>query len=70
MLTRVYKQRRLVAGRAPAVRLRKDLAVFFEFFAPLRFCVAHPRTPLYLPGETKFLYTDGKLVILEKERYG
>jgi hypothetical protein len=56
MLTRVYKQRRLdsqrpvtgpplpdVAGRAPEVRLRKDLAVFFEFFPPLRLCVAHPR---------------------------
>src|ERR1035438_3998735 len=27
----------------PAVRVRKDLADFFEFFTPLHFCVARPR---------------------------
>src|ERR1035438_3603340 len=26
----------------PAVRVRKDLAAFFEFFTPLHFCVARP----------------------------
>src|ERR1039458_7672212 len=26
----------------PEVRVRKDLAAFFEFFTPLHFCVAHP----------------------------
>src|ERR1035438_3631051 len=29
----------------PAVRVRKDLAAFFEFFTPLHFCVARPRHP-------------------------
>jgi hypothetical protein len=30
----------------PEVRVRKDLAAFFEFFTPLHFCVAHPRSRL------------------------
>src|ERR1022692_62184 len=29
----------------PEVRVRKDLAAFFEFFTPLHFCVAHPSGP-------------------------
>jgi len=40
MLTRVYQQG--VPTAAPEARLRKHLAVLFEFFPPLRFCVAHP----------------------------
>src|ERR1039457_4126130 len=36
----------------PEVRVRKDLAAFFEFFTPLHFCVAHPQYDAKQPFDT------------------
>src|ERR1022692_4567760 len=36
----------------PDVRVRKDLAAFFEFFTPLHFCVAHPQYDAKQPFDT------------------
>src|ERR1022692_422956 len=54
----------------PAVRVRKDLAAFFEFFTPLHFCVARP-AQLVAPARLRkcvTIFTGSTLPALQSER--